>query len=150
MCKVLLGMGADPNRQANDQSPLMIASHRNNFQIVELLVEYKADTRAINSQRLTALDYAILHGNYSIALFFVRSHRMMVVKDSKDYSALAKRQAVNYYVNYSSLLDCLSKQVDDFQIPNFFDEPEKETKESKQPNSRDSNVNMMIEVPLVS
>jgi ankyrin repeat protein len=72
MCRVLLGMGADPNKPANDQTPLIIASQRNNKQIVELLIEYKADARVVNSQRLSAMDFAILYGNYTIALYFVR------------------------------------------------------------------------------
>ncbi|CAM5999671.1 unnamed protein product [Sphagnum balticum] len=104
MCRMLLSMGADPDHVCNDQSPLMIASHRNNIQIVELLVEYKADTRASNSIRLTALDFAILHGNYSIALFFVKEHRMIVVKTADDYFTLGKKCAVGYYVNYKKLI----------------------------------------------
>lgn len=90
MCRVLLGMGADPDRVANDLTPLMIAAQRNNIQIVELLVEYKAGTRETNSRRLTALDYAILNGNYAIALFFVKDHHMLLSKKAEDYRQLAK------------------------------------------------------------
>jgi hypothetical protein len=117
----------------------MIASHRNNVQIVELLVEYKANTRATNSHRLTALDFAILHGNYTIALFFVKEHRMMVVRSLPELLTLAKSHNVTYYVNYEQLLECLSKQLDDFSIPNFFEEPQK--------SNRLSNINS--ENPLV-
>jgi hypothetical protein len=48
---------------------------------------------------------------------------MMVVKTADDYKNLSGQLRLGYYVNYTKLLECLNKQLDDFSIPNFFDEP---------------------------
>jgi ankyrin repeat protein len=115
-------MGADPNLFSNNESPLMIAAQRNNIQIVELLVEYRASTRDCNANKLNALDIAILYGNYTIALYLVKDHKMMVLKDANLYRKIARERGIDYFVDYVKMLDCLSKQLDDLSIPDLFDE----------------------------
>ena len=65
---------------------------------------------------------AILYGNYSIALYFVKDHKMMVVKDAQHYRQLAQNRRIEYFVDYAKLLECLRKQLDDLSIPDLFDE----------------------------
>lgn len=122
MCRVLLGMGADPNLPSSNHTPLMLAAQRNNIQIVELLVEYRASTRACNNEKLNALDIAILYGNYTIALYLVKEHKMMVMKDAQQYRKIAHDRNIDYFVDYIRMLDCLSKQLDDLSVPDLFDQ----------------------------
>jgi hypothetical protein len=48
---------------------------------------------------------------------------MMVVKTVNDYKNLSQQLQLGYYVNYEKILECLNKKLDEFSIPNFFDEP---------------------------
>lgn len=97
----------------------MIASIRGNLQIVELLIEYKADPSLETAEKLNPLDFAILYGNYSVAKYFIQNQKMEVRNTAKDYEQIAQRKKI-YYVNYKVMLECLAKNFDEISVPNLF------------------------------
>ncbi len=60
MVRYLLAAGADPNiRAADDSSPLMAASFKGNYAIVEMLLKNKASFSAKTKAGDTALSVAV-------------------------------------------------------------------------------------------
>lgn len=100
MCRLLLKLGANPDIMSGNRTPLMVASLVNNIQIVELLLESKANPLIYTKDRLNALDFAIMAGNYSIALLFTKSKNMKPTYKPKEYLANANVSEIGYYVNY--------------------------------------------------
>lgn len=121
MCKVLLNLGANPDITSGGRTPLMIASLVNNTQIVELLLENKANPLIYTKERLSALDFAILAGNYSIALIYFKSKNMKPTYRAKEYFRTAANNQIDYYVNYEKMLDCLDKRMEELDVPDFYE-----------------------------
>lgn len=51
----LLSQGADPNAPHRDTCPLVFAAHRGEIEIIDLLLQYKADINQQDAQGMTAL-----------------------------------------------------------------------------------------------
>jgi len=58
----LLARGADVNEKSNGMTPLMYAAKFNRTEILTLLIKHGANLKAKSSKKMTALDYAELHG----------------------------------------------------------------------------------------
>jgi len=66
--RVLLAHGAIVNARSDEQqTPLMLAASRGNSEIVQLLLNAKADVSPISAHRMTALDYAVRGGHDDVA-----------------------------------------------------------------------------------
>lgn len=57
------------NGGTSDITPIMWAAKRDNAYMVSNLIDYGADITLVSKEGFTALDYAIIHGNYRPALF---------------------------------------------------------------------------------
>lgn len=115
-------MGAEPNTLSNGLTPLIIGCLRNHIPIVELLLEYKADVNVKTSEDLTALDYAILYGNYSLVRRLAQKFSLRPQHTAEEYRAIATKKR-SYYVDYVKLLDALEKDKECESIPELFDRP---------------------------
>ena len=58
----LLELGEDVNQTSNGMTPAMYAAKYNRTEILKILIEKGADLKARSDKRLTALQYAKLHG----------------------------------------------------------------------------------------
>lgn len=60
--KKLLALGEDVNQISNGMTPVMYAAKYNRIDILELLIANGADLKAKSDKKMTAADYAKLHG----------------------------------------------------------------------------------------
>ena len=58
--KTFISYGADINEKSNDMTPLMLAARYNQVEIINLLLQNGASTKATNSKGFNALKYAQL------------------------------------------------------------------------------------------
>ena len=58
----LLELGEDVNQTSNGMTPLMYAAKYNRTEILKILIEKGANLKAKSDRRMTALQYAKLHG----------------------------------------------------------------------------------------
>ena len=58
----LLELGEDVNQTSNGMTPLMYAAKYNRTEILKILIEKGANLKAKSDKRMTALQYAKLHG----------------------------------------------------------------------------------------
>ncbi|MFH4967796.1 ankyrin repeat domain-containing protein [Gaetbulibacter sp. M240] len=58
----LLELGEDVNQTSNGMTPIMYAAKYNRTEILKILIEKGANLKAKSDRRLTALQYAKLHG----------------------------------------------------------------------------------------
>lgn len=86
----------------------MIACLRNHAHIVDILLEYKADVNIKNKDDLTAFDYAILYGNYSLARKLATRFSLQPQYTVEQYQSIATKKKI-YYVNYDKMMNALDK-----------------------------------------
>ena len=60
--KKLLELGEDVNQKSDGMTPVMYAAKYNRTQILLLLIEKGADLKTKSTKKMTALEYAKLHG----------------------------------------------------------------------------------------
>lgn len=60
--KKLISLGEDVNQKSDGMTPVMYAAKFNRTEILKLLIERGADLKAQSIKKMTALDYAKLHG----------------------------------------------------------------------------------------
>lgn len=60
--KKLLALGEDVNQKSNGMTPVMYAAKYNRTEILELLIARGGDLKAKSDKKMTAADYAKLHG----------------------------------------------------------------------------------------
>ena len=58
----LIARGADVNAKSNGMTPIMYAAKFNRIEILKLLIAQGANLKAKSDKKMTALDYAELHG----------------------------------------------------------------------------------------
>ncbi|CAD8083153.1 unnamed protein product [Paramecium primaurelia] len=120
---ILIKNGADvDNGGSSSITPLMWACRRDNAYLVSNLVEYGAKITIKSNEGYTALDYAIVHGNYRPALFLFEFFQETL--EYFDYYQFAKDRDYRY-VNYEIMLSNLKQKVPYQQLPNIFKKPEK-------------------------
>ena len=86
----------------------MWAAKRDNAYMVSNLIDYGADFTLKSNEGFTALDYAIVHGNYRPALFLFDF--FAEVKDIMDYYQFSKDRDYRY-VNYEIFITHLKNKV---------------------------------------
>ncbi|WP_372753891.1 ankyrin repeat domain-containing protein [Mariniflexile sp.] len=60
--KKLISLGEDVNKKSNGMTPAMYAAKYNRTEILELLIAEGADLKLKSDKKMTAADYAKLHG----------------------------------------------------------------------------------------
>ncbi|MDO7171887.1 ankyrin repeat domain-containing protein [Mariniflexile sp. AS56] len=60
--KKLLSLGEDVNQRSNGMTPVMYAAKYNRTEILELLIAKGANLKTKSDKKMTAADYAKLHG----------------------------------------------------------------------------------------
>ncbi len=60
--KVLIDLGTNVNEKSNGMTPAMYASKYNRVDILKLLIVHGANLKSKSDKKMTALDYAELHG----------------------------------------------------------------------------------------
>ncbi|HEX9600222.1 MAG TPA: ankyrin repeat domain-containing protein [Mariniflexile sp.] len=60
--KKLLSLGEDVNQKSNGMTPVMYAAKYNRTEILELLIAKGANLKAKSDKKMTAAEYAKLHG----------------------------------------------------------------------------------------
>ncbi|CAH8283844.1 ankyrin repeat protein [Mariniflexile fucanivorans] len=60
--KKLISRGEDVNKKSDGMTPVMYAAKYNRTEILELLIEKGANLKAKSDKKMTAADYAKLHG----------------------------------------------------------------------------------------
>ena len=60
--KALLALGEDVNQKSDGMTPAMYAAKYNRTEILRLLIEGGCDLRIKSTKKMTALEYAKLHG----------------------------------------------------------------------------------------
>ena len=65
----------------------MLAACRDSTDLMQLLLDFKADLEAKNSKGFTVVDYAIIYGAYQ-CLLFLRKKGLAVLKNFKDISRI--------------------------------------------------------------
>jgi len=60
--KKLLELGEDVNQKSDGMTPVMYAAKYNRIEILKLLIEKGADLKARSAKKMTAMEYAQLHG----------------------------------------------------------------------------------------
>ncbi len=67
---LLLDLGADIDKTNDTQvTPLMWAIRRNHFGVASVLLARRANGLLRCKKGMTAMDYAVMYGNYEIALY---------------------------------------------------------------------------------
>jgi ankyrin repeat protein len=99
----------------------MWAARRDNAYMVSNLIDMGADLLPQSNEGFTALDYAVVHGNYRPALFLYDF--MDQLKGHLDYYQFGKDRDYRY-VNYEMFLTHLKAKTQYQQVPNFFQRPE--------------------------
>lgn len=115
-------MGADANMFSNGMTPLMIAAQRGYGNIIRLLREYNANIGIRNEDGLDVLDYAILYGNYGVALILIKEYGLKVDKTVKQYRDIASMKK-SYYVNFDTLLGFLQDGEEESRVSGLFTKP---------------------------
>jgi ankyrin repeat protein len=73
---------ADPNfKTTANETPLMAAAKRDKLGVVDYLLDHEADPDMTGLTGLTALDYAILQGNYDCALAIYQKIKTTTIKN---------------------------------------------------------------------
>lgn len=75
MVNLLLDFGADPNcrkeYKVGYQTPLILASQNNNFEIAKSLIDFGADPTTKDSSGLNCLHHAAKNGNLEISILLI-------------------------------------------------------------------------------
>lgn len=74
--KVLLNYGFNPNADAmigNRDRPIILASQKNNFDVVKLLIENGAEVNVINHMKFSPLRNAIFNKNIEMVRYFINN-----------------------------------------------------------------------------
>lgn len=99
---------------------LMWAAKRDHPEICTVLLKCTENPAKRSLEGLSALDYAILLGNYASAYMIYEYDPQVLPIES--YTSIAKREMFRY-VNYQSLLSSLVERITISKAPNFFVKP---------------------------
>lgn len=88
VAKFLVENGADVNGTSNYGTPLMAAVVKGNLEMINVLLEHKADTSIADQSGNTALIYAVLFKKYEIVGLLVKANADINTKDIRGKSAV--------------------------------------------------------------
>ena len=116
---------ADPNfRTTSEETPLMAAAKKDKLELVEYLLDNDANADLISSTGLTALDYAILQGNYECAMAIVRRIKVTKMKNPYEYFDLCHRYKYRW-VDYEIVVESLEKGLPKENVREFLKKPKR-------------------------
>ncbi|CAD8170926.1 unnamed protein product [Paramecium octaurelia] len=124
LVQLLLDIGANVNDGGSSSiTPLMWACKRDNQKLVSLLIQSGADITIRSNQGFSALDYAILHGNYRPAFFLFEF--IQEILEFTSYYQFAKDNDYRF-VNYEIMITHLRLRTPYEHIPNIYEKPKKQ------------------------
>jgi len=132
MAELLLKYGVGVNNCYKDGTvPLWTAIYYNHSNIVQLLTENGASIeQQCHYPNFNALDYAVLCGRYTIALYLYHAAQNKHLKTAEEYEAIKKEFCFIHYTNYSVFIEGLLNGTPLSEMPDFKTRPKK-TKEEE-------------------
>lgn len=106
------------------ETPLMAAAKRDKLALVQYLLEKESNPDIISPTGLTALDYAILQGNYECAMQINRKVKVTKVKNPFDYFNIAYTYKYRF-VDYEIIVDGLQKRIPLENLRDYLTKPKK-------------------------
>ena len=118
--RFLIEKGNDVNQEdkSDGSSPLIISAKFNYINIIELLLSNNANVNIKNVHDLTALDMAIIRGNYETALYLYTKTNLKIEKSLEQYIELNK-QLVCPLFNIELFYNCLMNKMSIDKVPSF-------------------------------
>ena len=118
--RLLIEKGNDVNivDKSDGSSPLIISSKFNYINIIEILLSNNANVNIKNVNDLTALDMAIIRGNYETALYLLTKTNLKIEKSLEQYKDLNK-QLVCPLFNIELFYNCLMNKISIDKVPSF-------------------------------
>lgn len=95
VAKFLINNGSDINQKSSMGTPLMAAVVKGNIEIVNALLDKKADVNSIDSNGTSALLYATIFKNYEIVRILIKANANPDLKDNRGNSAIDYAILVN-------------------------------------------------------
>lgn len=83
----LLKKGVDPNFNSSQGTALLGAAYKGYFEIIQLLIKYKADVNMADSNKSTPLIYSVIYNRNQIAKFLFENGADINHKDGTNQSA---------------------------------------------------------------
>lgn len=118
--RFLIEKGNDVNivDKTDESSPLIISAKFNYINIIEILLSNNANVNIKNVNDLTALDMAIIRGNYESALYLLTKTNLKIEKSLEQYRDLNK-QLVCPLFNIELFYNCLMNKISIDKVPSF-------------------------------
>ena len=118
--RLLIEKGNDVNivDKCDGSSPLIISAKFNYINIIEILLSYNSNVNIKNVNDLTALDMAIIRGNYETALYLLTKTNLKIEKSLEQYKDLNK-QLVCPLFNIELFYNCLMNKISMDKVPSF-------------------------------
>ena len=102
----------------DNSTPLIIASKFNFINIIDLLLSHNCDTKFINAYGLSALDMAIIRGNYATCLHLMDKGGLSITKTLENYQAWNHDLKFPLF-NLELFYTCLMNKVPLDKVPSF-------------------------------
>ena len=118
--RLLIEKGNDVNLvdKSDGSSPLIISAKFNYRNIIEILLSNDSNVNIKNVNDLTALDMAIIRGNYETALYLLTKTNLKIEKSLEQYIDLNK-QLVCPLFNIELFYNCLMNKISIDKVPSF-------------------------------
>lgn len=106
------------------ETPLIAAAKRDNIELVQYLLDKGSNIDVIGKTGLTALDYAVLQGNYNCALELVKKVKVTKLKTPFEYFHIAAKYKYRW-IDYDIVVEALQMAVPFENVRDFFRKPKK-------------------------
>lgn len=118
MLAVLAGLGANLDKSAESGiTGLMWAAARNNIASLKILIQYKVNTEQVGPHNMKAVDFAVLFGSYSTALY-LHINGSKPSKSCEEYMKIRELMKTPS-IDFQSLLTNLENETPASQAPLF-------------------------------
>lgn len=105
----------------------MIAAIRGNTDLIKLLLDFKADAKSITKDGLTAIDLAVLFGQYKAAIYLKQNSDTSNRTVWEAYENRRKHLKLPY-VNYRVMIHCLMQNTPfDTAVKMIYKKPQSES-----------------------
>ena len=104
--------------KTDNSTPLILASKFNFIPIIDILLSHNCDTHFKNAYGLTALDMAIIRGNYDTCLYLMDKAELTITKTLENYQAWNHDLQFPLF-NLELFYTCLMNKVPSDKVPSF-------------------------------